>query len=103
MTTPSPSPASNPAIPHKPDVESTVHHSTDPISKIVVDTGRQHTFYSNVRGVRFNIVALHRMNMHYLRKRLIDLAATVFKNGSMDDGDSKELTQLMKDYCSSRI
>jgi len=102
MSAPSHSPAPNPAMPHKPDVESTIH-STDPISKIVVDTGRRHTFYSNVRGVRFNIVALHRMNMHYLRKRLIDLAATVFKNGSMDDGDSKELTQLMRDYCLSKI
>jgi hypothetical protein len=90
-------PAGNPSLP-KPDIKTTIH-SSDPISKVVVDTGRKHTFYANERGVRFNLVALHRMNMHYLRKRLIDQAATIFKNGVMDDEDSKTLTSLMRDYC----
>jgi hypothetical protein len=88
-----------PPNPAKPDVETTMH-TNDPISKIVVDTGRRHTFYANERGVRFNLVALHRMNMHYLRKRLIDEAGTIFTNGSMDDDNSRTLTGLMKDYCS---
>jgi len=80
--------------------ESTVR-TTDTISKAVVDNGRRHTFYANERGVRFNLVALHRMNMHYLRKRLIDEAATIFKAGSMTEGNSKALTALMSDYCLS--
>lgn len=74
-------------------------HSTEPISKMVVDIGRRHTFYANERGVRVNLVALHRMNMHYLRKRLVDEAATIFRKGEMDDDNSRALTGLMRDYC----
>ncbi|KAK0649221.1 hypothetical protein B0T16DRAFT_456651 [Cercophora newfieldiana] len=93
---PPPSPQSH----SKPDVEASIP-ITDPISKAVVDTGRRHTFYTNERGVRFNLVALHRMNMHYLRKRLIDEAAIIFKNGAMDDDNSRALTGLMRDYCTA--
>ncbi|KAK0611885.1 hypothetical protein B0T14DRAFT_337850 [Immersiella caudata] len=102
MTSPFISPApptGNPSLPKR-DVETTIH-TNDPISKIVVDAGRKHTFYANERGTRFNIVALHRMNMHYLRKRIIDEAATIFKNGVMDDENSKKLTSLMRDYCTA--
>ena len=75
----------------------------DPISKAVVDIGRSHTFYKNVRGERFNLVALHRMNMHYLRKRLLDESATIFAAGEMKDENSKALTSLMQDYCSCSL
>ena len=103
MTSPSPpllAPTPSPSSPSKADMEAaTPIHATDPISKVVVDTGRRHTFYANSRGVRFNLVALHRMNMHYLRKRLIDESAKIFTKGSMDDDNSKVLTDLMRDYC----
>lgn len=73
----------------------------DPISKATVDAGRRHVFYSNERGERFNITALHRMNMHYLRKRMLDEAVAVLKKGEMDDGNSEALTRLIQGYCSS--
>ena len=80
------------------DVEASTH-STEPISKTVVGAGRRHIFYANERGVRVNLVAVHRMNMHYLRKRLIDETATILKKGEMDDDNSRALTGLMRDYC----
>ncbi|KAB5583415.1 hypothetical protein GE09DRAFT_1278640 [Coniochaeta sp. 2T2.1] len=72
-----------------------------PMSKEVIDLARRHTFYTNPNGDRFNLVALHRMNMHYLRGRLLDSAAGVFAKEAMTDADSKELTSLMSDYCTA--
>lgn len=73
--------------------------TTSRTSKDLVDLGKRHAFYTNRNGDRFNLVALHRMNMHYLRKRLLDQAAVVFGNGEMTDKDSELLTSLMRDYC----
>ncbi|KXX82087.1 Ribonuclease H [Madurella mycetomatis] len=73
----------------------------DPISKSVVDAGRRHIFYANERGERFNITAVHRMNMHYLRKRIMDETASILNQGSMDDENSKTLTSLIQDYCTA--
>lgn len=75
--------------------------SADPITKSVVDAARPHIFYTNERGERFNIVALHRMNMHYLRKRIMDETASILTRGAMDDDSSRVLTSLIQDYCSS--
>jgi hypothetical protein len=77
--------------------------STSPMStKDVVDMGRRHSFYISRYGTdRFNLVALHRMNMHYLRSRMLNEAAVVFGNGVMTDEDSNRLTALMRDYCMS--
>jgi hypothetical protein len=83
------------------EVETGKFAATDSISKGLVDLGRRHAFYVNERGERFNLVALHRMNMHYLRIRLLNEAATIFSNGIMKDEDSKALTSLMQDYCLS--
>ena len=69
------------------------------MSKEVIDLARRHTFYTNPNGERLNLVALHRMNMHYLRTRLLDSAAVVFLKEDMTDEDSKQLTSLMSDYC----
>ncbi|KAK1754469.1 hypothetical protein QBC47DRAFT_383989 [Echria macrotheca] len=73
----------------------------DPISKAVVDAARRHIFYTNERGERFNMTALHRMNLHYLRKRILDATATILKKGAMDDSDSDALTSLMQSYCNA--
>ncbi|OIW27844.1 hypothetical protein CONLIGDRAFT_452986 [Coniochaeta ligniaria NRRL 30616] len=70
-------------------------------AKELVDLGRRHSFYSKPDGDRFNLVALHRMNMHYLRSRLLNQAAVVFGNGVMTDADSELLTALMRDYCTA--
>ncbi len=73
--------------------------SRDPISKSVVDAGRRHIFYANERGERFNITAVHRMNMHYLRKRIMDETMSILKKGEMTDGNSEALTSLIQNYC----
>ena len=73
--------------------------SRDPISKSVVDAGRRHIFYANKRGERFNITAVHRMNMHYLRKRIMDETMSILEKGEMSDGNSEALTSLIQDYC----
>ncbi len=79
------------------DVEAATPPKT---SKDLVDLGRRHSFYTKGDGDnRFNLVALHRMNMHYLRGRLLSQAAVVFGNGVMTDKDSELLTSLMRDYC----
>lgn len=68
-------------------------------SKGLVDLGRRHAFYTRGDEDRFNLVALHRMNMHHLRGRLLKQAAVVFGKGVMTDEDSELLTSLMRDYC----
>jgi len=73
--------------------------SRDPISKSVVDAGRRHIFYANERGERFNITAVHRMNMHYLRKRIMDETMSILDRGEMSNGNSDALTTLIQDYC----
>jgi hypothetical protein len=73
--------------------------SRDPISKSVVDAGRRHIFYANKRGERFNITAVHRMNIHYLRKRIMDETMSILKKGETDDGNSQALTSLIQNYC----
>jgi hypothetical protein len=73
--------------------------SRDPISKSVVDAGRRHIFYANKRGERFNITAVHRMNMHYLRKRIMDETLSILKKGEMNNGNSQALTSLIQNYC----
>ncbi|KAL8382205.1 hypothetical protein RB595_006133 [Gaeumannomyces hyphopodioides] len=67
----------------------------------IVEIGRKHTYYLNERGERINLVALHRMNMQYLRMRLLDEAIDIFKRGEMDDENSKMVTSLMQDYCTA--
>lgn len=84
----------------KPGVEEETLIRVDPISKSVVDAGRRHIFYANERGERFNITAVHRMNMHYLRKRIMDETASILNKGAIDDENSKTLTSLIQDYCS---
>lgn len=69
----------------------------------IVELGRRHTFYVNERGERFNLVALHRMNMQYLRMRLVDEAVDIFQRGDMDDENSRKVTRLMQDYCKRRF
>ncbi len=73
--------------------------SKDPISKSVVDAGRRHIFYVNERGERFNLSAVHRMNMHYLRKRIMDETMSILKKGEMNDRNSEALTSLIQNYC----
>ncbi|KAJ9158123.1 Ribonuclease H [Coniochaeta hoffmannii] len=75
--------------------------SRDPISKSVVDAGRRHIFYANERGERFNITAVHRMNMHYLRKRIMDETMSILDRGEMSNGNSDALTTLIQDYCAA--
>ncbi|PKS08598.1 hypothetical protein jhhlp_004984 [Lomentospora prolificans] len=75
--------------------------TADPISKAAVDAARRHIYYAHERGERFNITALHRMNLHYMRKRLIDETAVILKKGEMDDENSKTLTSLIRDYCTA--
>lgn len=70
-------------------------------SKGLVDLGRRHAFYTRGDEDRFNLVALHRMNMHHLRGRLLKQAAVVFGKGVMTDEDSELLTSLMRDYCTA--
>jgi len=76
---------------------------TRPASASGVDSGlaaaRRHIYYTNERGTRFNMTALHRMNMHYLRKRILDEAGEVFVRGGVDDNLSGSLAALMRDYC----
>jgi uncharacterized protein (DUF1786 family) len=81
------------------DEEATVNGAADSISKRVVDIGRPHVYYSNVRGERVNLTAIHRMNMHYLRKRILDETISIFQSGEMTDENSKALTCLIQDYC----
>lgn len=70
------------------------------VLKSGVAAARRHIFYTNERGTRFNLTALHRMNMHYMRKRILDEASEVFRTGDMHDGLSDSLAKLMRDYCS---
>ncbi|KAL8320649.1 hypothetical protein RB597_007083 [Gaeumannomyces tritici] len=76
----------------------TLHNSQ---TQRIVEIGRRHTYYANERGERINLVALHRMNMQYLRMRLLDEAVDMFKRGDMDDDNSKRVTSLMQDYCTA--
>ncbi len=71
----------------------------DPISKSVVGAGRRHIFYVNERGERCNITAVHRMNMHYLRKRIMDETMSILKKGEMSDGNFEALKSLIQNYC----
>ncbi|KAK3393404.1 hypothetical protein B0H63DRAFT_458145 [Podospora didyma] len=73
----------------------------DPVSKSTVDAARRHIFYLNERGERFNMTALHRMNMHYMRKRILDETMTILKKGEMNDGNSEALSLLMQNYCTA--
>jgi len=84
-----------------PNMNPTVTHpdrcSSDVDSGLVA--ARRHIYYTNERGTRFNMTALHRMNMHYLRKRILDEAGEFFVRGGVDDGLSGSLAALMRDYC----
>jgi hypothetical protein len=78
--------------------------AVDPISKGVVDVGSKHIFYywGDPPVERFNFVALQRMNIHYLRKRILDETAAILLKGAMDDKSSDAVTALMRDYCTDR-
>ncbi|KAJ4182273.1 hypothetical protein NW759_017144 [Fusarium solani] len=87
-----------------PDVEANDGPAIDPISKLVVDAGERHLFYIEPRDNNtemFNLVALHRMNIHYLRKRLLDEAGCILESRKMEEENSKTLTTLMQDYCNA--
>ena len=74
--------------------------TTNPIALGTVEAGRRHIFYVNDKGERLNMTAIHRMNMHYIRKRIIDETSTVLKKGEMNDENSKALSSLIQEYCS---
>jgi hypothetical protein len=81
------------------DSEAKASTTQQPVVKSIIQLGKRHAFYNTSRGQRFNMVALHRMNLHFLRKRILDEAGTIFKQGDMTDSNSDVLTSLMEKYC----
>lgn len=71
----------------------------------VWSAGHKHVFYTDHGKKYFNLVALHRMNLHCIRKRILDQASSILDGTSKleEPSVSEPLTLLMHQYCESTI
>jgi hypothetical protein len=67
--------------------------------------GSPHIFYlANNRLFRkpikcVNLIALQRMNLHFLQKELVDEAQGIIRNNCMDEAAARKVRTLLHEYC----
>ena len=80
----------------------------DDFGRRIAVAGSPHIFYTLPHRYQepvkcVNLVALQRMNMHFLQKELSDKATNIMSKGSMDETTAGEVRKLLHEYCKFHI